>query len=53
MAFNMPEKFSKELESRLIEYFKGKYDIEITPEQAQEYLDSLANLVLTLEPKQD
>jgi hypothetical protein len=36
--------YSEPLRQRLIIYFKLKYDLDITIEQANEYLDSLANL---------
>ncbi len=49
----MPTRFSQQLETRLIDYFKRKYGIEISPEQAQDYLDSLADLVLAFESKRD
>lgn len=48
----MPFKFSQNLQKQLIEYFKRKYSIEITPEQADDSLDSLADLMLVFEPKQ-
>jgi len=44
----MEYKYSQLLQNQLIEYFKRKYLIEITSEQADEYLDSLADLALTI-----
>ncbi len=49
----MSTKFSQQLRDQLAEYFKRKYETEITPEQADEYLDSLADLALTIEPNQE
>lgn len=40
--------FSEELRQRLIKYLKTKYGIEITSEQAEDFLSSLANLYLAL-----
>ena len=48
----MPAKFSQQLKDQLTDYFKAKYKIEITPEQADEDLNSLADLALTIEPDQ-
>lgn len=45
-------KFSQQLKDQLANYFKVKYKIEITSEQADEYLDSLADLALTIELNQ-
>jgi len=36
--------YSEPLRNRLIDYFQKKYGLDITPEQANEYLESLANL---------
>jgi len=36
--------YSEPLRQRLIVYFKQKYGLDITNDQANEYLDSLANL---------
>lgn len=44
----MEYKYSQQLQKQLIEYFKRKYSIEITSEEADEYLDSLADLALTI-----
>ncbi len=41
-------KFSPELKERLIRYFAQKYEIKITAEQAEEYLNSFAELLLAL-----
>ncbi len=40
-------KFSQELQQRLITYF-AKKEIQITSEQADEYLDSLAGLCIAM-----
>jgi hypothetical protein len=40
--------FSEELRLRLIKYLKTKYDIQITSEQAEDFLSSLANLYLAM-----
>lgn len=52
MAFCMPANFSQQLNNQLIDYFKRKYAIDITSEQADDYLDSLADLVTAFESKQ-
>jgi hypothetical protein len=36
--------YSEPLRQHIIAYFKMKYGLDITNEQANEYLDSLANL---------
>jgi len=36
--------FSEELKQKMISYMREKYDLDITPEQADEYLRSLADL---------
>jgi len=36
--------FTQELVDRTIKYFKEKYNHDISPEIAEEYLNSLANL---------
>jgi hypothetical protein len=36
--------FSDDLKNKLIAYFKKEYAVDITPEQAGEYLNSLADL---------
>lgn len=46
-------RFSQQLKNRLTDYFKQKYAFDITPEQADEYLDSLADLALTVNPNQN
>lgn len=42
-------KFSQNLRDRLIEYFKKYHNLTISQEEADEYLDSLADLVLAFE----
>jgi len=39
--------FSQLLEQRVIEYFKRKHSLDISPATAQEYLNSFAELFLT------
>jgi hypothetical protein len=43
MAF---QSFSDDLKARMIRYAQKKYDKDITPEEAEEYLRSLANVYL-------
>ena len=46
--------FSSQLQERLIKYFAQKYEIQITSEQADEYLESLAGLCIAMtEPVSD
>ncbi len=45
--------FSQKLKDRLIDYFKQYYGLEISQEQADEYLNSLADLYLAFTPKDD
>jgi len=40
--------FSQELRNRIIEYFERYHALTISDEQADEYLDSLAELFITL-----
>jgi len=40
--------FSEKLQKRLIEYFLTKYGLQITSEQAEDFLSSLANLYLAM-----
>jgi len=40
------QSFSQLLEQRVIEYFKRKYGLEISPATAQEYLKSFAELFM-------
>lgn len=40
--------YSKELQERLKQYFAQRYKTEITSEQADMYLDSFAELFLTI-----
>lgn len=40
--------YSKELVIRCQEYFKKNYDVELTEEKADEYLDSIADFYITL-----
>jgi len=42
------EKFSDELKQKIIVYFGKKYGVTVTDEEAEEYLDSIAGLYLTL-----
>jgi len=44
--WGMQYKFSQNLRSRLIEYFLKYHSLTISEEQADEYLDSLADLYL-------
>ena len=39
--------FSQLLEQRVVEYFKRKHGLDISPATAQEYLNSFAELFLT------
>ena len=48
----MEQKFSQQLEKRLIDYFKDNYKIEITSKQAEIYLDSLANFYVVVSEKE-
>ena len=41
------QQFSQLLEQRVVDYFKHKYGLEISPATAQEYLNSFAELFLT------
>ena len=41
-------KFSNELKQKLIKYFREKYDVEVSEEKAEQYLEALANFYLTL-----
>jgi hypothetical protein len=43
----MRQKFSQELRKRIIEYFEKYHALTISDEQADEYLDSLAELFIT------
>jgi hypothetical protein len=38
--------FSTALEARVIEYFKRKHSLDVSPATAQEYLNSFAELFL-------
>jgi hypothetical protein len=40
----IPSTYSKELKERLITYFKEVHDVDVSEEQAEEYLDSFASL---------
>ncbi len=40
------KRFSENLIDRTIRYFRDRYELEISPDEAEEYLDSLANLYL-------
>lgn len=42
----MQYKFSSKLRKKLVEYFLRKYQIEISQDKADEYLDSMAGLYL-------
>lgn len=41
-------KFSDELRQKLIAYFLKKYEVNISEEEAEEYLDSIAGFYLAL-----
>jgi hypothetical protein len=43
----MQYKFSEELRTRLIAYFKANHALDVLSETADEWLDSLANLYLS------
>ena len=45
-------KFSQQLKNRLIDYFKSNYGIEITSQQAEIYLDSLADFYFVVSKKE-
>jgi hypothetical protein len=40
-------RFNQELILRVMKYFREKYDLEISPATAEDYLDSLADLYET------
>ncbi len=42
----MPRKYSQKLINRLIEYFWKYHNLTISEDQADEYLDSLADLFI-------
>lgn len=46
------EKFSQQLKNRLIDYFKDNYGLEITSDQAEIYLDSLADFYFAVSEKE-
>jgi len=52
ICFFMEHNFSQQLKSRLIDYFKNNYDIEITSDQAEIYLDSLADFYFAISEKE-
>ncbi|MFA6348544.1 MAG: hypothetical protein WCX30_03915 [Candidatus Paceibacterota bacterium] len=41
-------KFSDELRQNLIAYFLKKYEVSVSEEEAEEYLDSIAGFYLAL-----
>ena len=43
--------FSRQLKKQLIDYFKSNHKIEITSEQAEIYLDSLADFYIIVSKK--
>lgn len=45
------KKFSQKLKNRLIDYFKQTYGLEITSDQAEIYLDSLADFYFAISEK--
>ena len=45
-------KFDQQLKNRLIDYFKNNYKLEITLEQAEIYLDSLADFYIVVSEKE-
>jgi hypothetical protein len=49
----MSHKFSQELRKRIIEYFEKYHALTISNEQADEYLDSLAELFITFNSMQE
>ena len=44
--------FSQKLKKRFIDYFKSNHKIEITSEQAEIYLDSLADFYFVVSKKE-
>ena len=48
----MEQELSKKLKGRLMAYFKSNYKIEITSEQAEIYLDSLADFYIVVSRKE-
>ncbi len=44
--------FSQQLKNRLIDYFENNYEIKITSEQAEQYLNSMADLYLAISQKE-
>lgn len=40
--------FSEELKEKLIAYFLKKYGVDVSKEEAEEYLDSIAGFYLAL-----
>ncbi len=49
----MQYKFSQNLRDQITEYFKKYHDLTISQEEADEYLDSLADLVLAFQAIND
>ena len=45
------QKFSQILIDRMIRHFREKHGVELTPEEAQQYLDSFADLYLCMAGK--
>ena len=48
----MKQKFSQKLKKQLVDYFKNNYGTEITSEQAEIYLDSLADFYFVVSKKE-
>ena len=48
----MKHEFNQKLKKQLIDYFKNNYKIEITSEQAEIYLDSLADFYIVVSKKE-
>lgn len=44
MAFSVEYKFSQQLRERIISYFANIHKLAISHDQAEEYLDSMADL---------
>jgi hypothetical protein len=44
----MSEKYPQQLKNQMIEYFQKKYDLDISEEVAEEYLDAVGELFLAV-----
>lgn len=49
----MSHKFSQKLKNRIIEYFQKYHSLMISDEQADEYLNSLADLFMAFNAMQE